>query len=293
MARGYRRGVAAALSTLPLAASACGAGGGSNDLGPDGVGGAFMAEGGDTDVTVGARDGGEDSGLPDGLARGAGDGGTPHGADGALSDVADGTPQEARDGETQATPDSASRDASPNETGGSDATRDTSPDVAKGGDSAAAGDAGPCGPSNPAVVPLPVIGTQTFDVTSYGAVGDGKTIDTTMLQAALDAASTAGGGTVLVPSGTFLSGPIVLGSGTRLELASDAELEMRSPASTPPTTPTASTSAPTASSSAATPSPAGTTTSRWRGRTSTSPIRRSASGTAARSAATPMMESAT
>ncbi|HTQ05273.1 MAG TPA: glycosyl hydrolase family 28 protein [Polyangiaceae bacterium] len=96
---------------------------------------------------------------------------------------------------------------------------------------AAAGAAGssgndPCGPENPAVVPLPVIGAATFDVTAYGATGDGKTDDTSALQAALDAAGSAGGGTVTIPKGTFLSGPIVLKSSTALELSSGAVLEM-------------------------------------------------------------------
>jgi polygalacturonase len=63
-------------------------------------------------------------------------------------------------------------------------------------------------------------------VTTYGAKGDGKTDDTTAIQAALDAANAAGGGTVTVPAGTFLSGPIVLSSKTRLDLASGSILEM-------------------------------------------------------------------
>jgi len=93
--------------------------------------------------------------------------------------------------------------------------------------------ADPCGPSNPAVVPLPVIGTGTFNVTSYGAVGDNKTDNTTAIQAALTAAGNAGGGIVTVPSGTFLSGPIVLGNGTRLEISSGAVLKMLPMASYP------------------------------------------------------------
>ena len=97
---------------------------------------------------------------------------------------------------------------------------------------AGAGANDPCAASN-AAVPLPMIGPGTFNVTTYGAVGDGKTDDTTAIQAALTAAGAAGGGTVTVPSGTFLSGPIVISSSTRLELASGAVLKMLPMASYP------------------------------------------------------------
>ncbi|MBF7142928.1 MULTISPECIES: putative Ig domain-containing protein [Pseudomonas] len=43
-----------------------------------------------------------------------------------------------------------------------------------------------------------------FNVKDFGAVGDGVTDDTAAMQAAIDAASAAGGGTVFVPSGTFI-----------------------------------------------------------------------------------------
>jgi polygalacturonase len=96
-----------------------------------------------------------------------------------------------------------------------------------------AGGADPCGAGNPAIVPLPTIPVATFNVTSYGAVGDGRTDNTTALQAALTAAGAAGGGTVTVPAGTFLSGPIVIGSSTRLELSAGAVLKMLPMASYP------------------------------------------------------------
>jgi polygalacturonase len=109
--------------------------------------------------------------------------------------------------------------------------------VAEAGAVSADGGSDPCGPANPAVVPLPVIGAATFDVRTSGAVGDGNTDNTTALQAALDAATAAGGGVVSVPAGTFLSGPIVVGSGTRLDLAAGAVLEMLPMGSWPGTTP--------------------------------------------------------
>lgn len=43
-----------------------------------------------------------------------------------------------------------------------------------------------------------------FNVTNYGAVGDGVTDDTAALQAAIDAAFAAGGGEVVIPAGTFI-----------------------------------------------------------------------------------------
>lgn len=43
-----------------------------------------------------------------------------------------------------------------------------------------------------------------FNVQDYGAVGDGTTDDTAEIQAAIDAAAAAGGGTVFLPEGTYL-----------------------------------------------------------------------------------------
>src|ERR1035438_3740478 len=69
---------------------------------------------------------------------------------------------------------------------------------------------------------LPVIPTNTFRVTEYGAVGDGQTMNTTAIQKTIDAASKAGGGIVLVPEGRFLTGPFMLASRINLHLAKSA-----------------------------------------------------------------------
>ncbi len=58
-----------------------------------------------------------------------------------------------------------------------------------------------------------------YDITDYGAKGDGKTDDAAAIQKAIDACSQAGGGVVVVPSGrTFLCGPFKLASFVDLRL---------------------------------------------------------------------------
>ncbi len=66
------------------------------------------------------------------------------------------------------------------------------------------------------------LGAATFNVRDFGAVGDGRTLATAALQKAVDTAAAAGGGTVLVPAGKFLTGPFHLASGINLELAKGA-----------------------------------------------------------------------
>jgi polygalacturonase len=48
-------------------------------------------------------------------------------------------------------------------------------------------------------------GAATFNVRDYGATGNGSSNDTPAIQRAIDAANSAGGGTVLFPSGTYQS----------------------------------------------------------------------------------------
>ncbi|HKE24720.1 MAG TPA: glycoside hydrolase family 28 protein [Bryobacteraceae bacterium] len=59
---------------------------------------------------------------------------------------------------------------------------------------------------------------RTFDVTEFGAVGDGTTLATPAINKAIDTAAAAGGGTVYFPAGTFLSGSIHLKSNVALYL---------------------------------------------------------------------------
>lgn len=63
-----------------------------------------------------------------------------------------------------------------------------------------------------------------FDVRAHGATGDGRTNDTRAIQQAIDACARAGGGTVHLPAGTFLSGTLVLKSNVTLYLSGGATL---------------------------------------------------------------------
>jgi polygalacturonase len=66
--------------------------------------------------------------------------------------------------------------------------------------------------------------TTLFDIRTYGAVGDGKTLSTTAINAAIEAAAASGGGTVYFPAGAFLSFSIRLKSNVALYLAQGAIL---------------------------------------------------------------------
>lgn len=54
---------------------------------------------------------------------------------------------------------------------------------------------------------------RTFDITDYGAVGDGAVKCTEAFAKAIAACSTAGGGRVSVPAGTYFTGLIKLNGG--------------------------------------------------------------------------------
>lgn len=73
-------------------------------------------------------------------------------------------------------------------------------------------------------LPAPGIAGIFFDVRAYGAAGDGTTIDTPAVNRAIDAASAAGGGTVLFPSGTYACYSIHLRSNVMLTLQPGATI---------------------------------------------------------------------
>ncbi|SNT44125.1 Glycosyl hydrolases family 28 [Granulicella rosea] len=68
-------------------------------------------------------------------------------------------------------------------------------------------------------------GGAEYDVTKYGAAGDGSTVDTAAVQKAIDTAASRGGGRVILPAGKrFLCGGLILRSGIEFHLGSDAVL---------------------------------------------------------------------
>ncbi|HSY68232.1 MAG TPA: glycoside hydrolase family 28 protein [Edaphobacter sp.] len=65
----------------------------------------------------------------------------------------------------------------------------------------------------------PATPVSVFDIRTYGAIGDGKTVDTPAINKAIEAAAAAGGGTVFFPAGTWLCFSIQLKSHVALYLS--------------------------------------------------------------------------
>lgn len=80
-----------------------------------------------------------------------------------------------------------------------------------------------------ATVAVARLAAAPFDVRSYGAVGDGKTLDTDAINKAIEAASAAGGGTVEFPAGDYLSFSIHLKSHVTLHLDAGATIVAAEP----------------------------------------------------------------
>lgn len=65
---------------------------------------------------------------------------------------------------------------------------------------------------------------NVYNVRDYGAKGDGKVLDHIAINAAIEAATTAGGGQVVLPVGTYLCGSIRLKSNVELHLMAGAKI---------------------------------------------------------------------
>jgi hypothetical protein len=70
----------------------------------------------------------------------------------------------------------------------------------------------------------PLLGTRIYNIMDYGAKGDGVTLNTKALQAAIDACNKDQGGTVLVPAGVFVIGTVELKSNVTLHIAAQGKL---------------------------------------------------------------------
>jgi polygalacturonase len=65
---------------------------------------------------------------------------------------------------------------------------------------------------------------MAFNVNEFGAIGDGETCTTERLQSAIDACGQAGGGTVVVPAGGYVTGTLWMRSNVTLHLDAGATL---------------------------------------------------------------------
>jgi polygalacturonase len=66
---------------------------------------------------------------------------------------------------------------------------------------------------------------KRYLISDLGAVGDGMTVNTKAIQAAIDRCATEGGGVIVVPKGTFLSGALYFKQGVNLQIEKDAVLK--------------------------------------------------------------------
>jgi exo-poly-alpha-galacturonosidase len=66
---------------------------------------------------------------------------------------------------------------------------------------------------------------KKYIITSYGALGNGQTLNTQAIQKAIDECAESGGGEVVVPKGVFVSGAIFLKKGVALFIKKDAVLK--------------------------------------------------------------------
>ena len=75
-----------------------------------------------------------------------------------------------------------------------------------------------------AILASAICTANTYDVRDYGAKGDGKTLDSPSINAAIEACAAKGGGTVTLPAGDYLSGSIHLKSNIELHLDPGAKI---------------------------------------------------------------------
>lgn len=78
--------------------------------------------------------------------------------------------------------------------------------------------------SNLPKIVRPVFKTDTINIVKYGAVPDGRTLNTRFINQAIEDCSNKGGGVVLIPAGLWMSGPIYMKSNVNLHVSKSATL---------------------------------------------------------------------
>ena len=73
-------------------------------------------------------------------------------------------------------------------------------------------------------VDISTLGTK-YVLTDYGVIEDSTLVQTAAIQAVIDRASAGGGGVVVVPRGTFLSGALFFKKGTHLHIEAGGKLK--------------------------------------------------------------------
>ncbi|MEO7312321.1 MAG: glycosyl hydrolase family 28 protein [Chitinophagaceae bacterium] len=66
---------------------------------------------------------------------------------------------------------------------------------------------------------------KNYTISTFGAIGDGRTNNTIPIQQAINQAANNGGGTVIIPKGRFVTGALEMKSGVTLHLDQDAILQ--------------------------------------------------------------------
>lgn len=78
--------------------------------------------------------------------------------------------------------------------------------------------------AEPSTSPENNLGARIYNIRDYGAKGDGTTLDTAAVQAAIDACNKDHGGTVLVPAGVFVIGTVEIKSNVTLHISAGGKL---------------------------------------------------------------------
>ena len=72
---------------------------------------------------------------------------------------------------------------------------------------------------------VPKFPNKSFNITEFGAVGDGQTLNTEAFAKAIEKCSNSGGGRVIVPAGIWLTGPIHFKNNINLHLEIGAHIQ--------------------------------------------------------------------